>query len=393
MKDQYLFLYHKFLNSTCSESELDLLFTHFGVANEEELKRFILLELHADDADHPATGLEAERLDLVHQRIHAQIDKHKYNVRKFAYRFSAAAAIIMLFTFTIWFFRQPGHPEKVIDPKQTAVITPGRQQATLTLASGKKIMLNTAMNGTLASLGNVSVQINQHKGILYTVKKEHYKTSVYYNTLTTSRGEQSPYPLILADGSKVWLNAASSIIFPTEFRGNERVVRVTGEVYFEVAHNKAMPFKVITEKQEVNVLGTHFNVKSYDDDASISTTLLQGSVKVKDLSSGSSGVLIPGQQAKLNKENRQIAIGTVNTDEIIAWKNGYFIFDNQKITSIMKVMSRWYDVEVEYKNLNNNERFGGTFSRSSNLFDILNSLQSLGKVHFKTDKRKIIVTN
>ncbi len=197
----------------------------------------------------------------------------------------------------------------------------------------------------------------------------------------------------MADGSKVWLNAASSITFPTEFTGSERVVKVSGEAYFEVAHNKTLPFKVITGQQEIKVLGTHFNVKSYDDDTNISTTLLEGSVKIKDLSSGASGMLLPGQQAKLNKGSRKIAIVPANIDEVIAWKNGYFMFDNQKITSIMKSMSRWYDVEVEYIKPDNNERFGGTFSRSSNMVDILNSLQSLGKVRFKIANRKIIVSN
>lgn len=393
MKDQYLFLYQKFLDNNCTAEELDLLFNYFETADEDELKWLISLELQAMAVGVPATEREGDRLAVLHQLIKAQISQRKFKIRNLAYRLSAAATIVIALTFTIKFLWHPGHRVPVNKQQQAVVITPGHRQATLTLANGKKIVLNTTMTGTLARLGNISVQINQSKGISYILKNNRYTAAIAYNTLSTARGEQSPYPLILADGSKVWLNAASSITFPTEFTGKERIVKVSGEAYFEVAHNKARPFKVITEQQEIRVLGTHFNVKSYADDATISTTLLEGSVKIKDLSSGASGMLLPGQQAKLNKGSRQIGIAAANIDEVIAWKNGFFMFDNQKITSIMKSMSRWYNVEVEYINSDNNERFGGTFSRSSNLVDILNSLQSLGKVHFKVDNRKIVVSN
>lgn len=393
MKDQYLLLYQKFLDNLCTDQELKLLFQYFETADEGELKRLINLELQSNFVDSAATAQEAERLAVVHRLVRAQMNRPKFNIRTLVYRLSAAAAIIVALTFTVKLFWHPNQSQPVNQQQQAVVITPGRHQATLTLANGKKIVLNSSLSGTLARLGNISVQISQSKGVSYTLKNADHATKSAYNTLATSRGEQSPYPLILADGSKVWLNAASSITFPSEFTGKERVVKISGEAYFEVAHNKALPFKVITENQEIRVLGTHFNVKSYADDASISTTLLEGSVKINDLSSGASGMLLPGQQARLNKGSRQIAITAANMDEVIAWKNGFFMFDNQKITGIMKSISRWYDVEVEYKNLNNNERFGGTFSRSSNLADILNNLQSLGKVHFTVNKRKIVVGN
>lgn len=386
------YLYKTFLNNSCSNEELSALFHLFGTVDESKLRSLILEELQLAELPLPTSKAEGERLTFLRQQIKAEIRRRR--IRTLVYKLSAAAAILIAITSGILLLRQP-EKSPVSQNKPAALpVTPGQFQATLTLANGKKVILNRSMTATLGILGQTVVNVSPTNGVSYSGPANDQAASNVLNTLATGRGEQSPYPLILSDGSKVWLNAASSISFPTQFTGNERVVTTQGEVYFEVAHNKTKPFKVISGRQEVTVLGTHFNVKAYDDEFTINTTLLQGSVKVRNLSSTASSLLIPGQQSTLNRHDGKVAVAAASIEEVIAWKNGFFMFNDQQITSIMKSISRWYDMDVEYQNFSSNtERFGGTFSRSSNLADILNSLQSLGHIHFKIDKRKIIVSS
>ncbi|TSJ42640.1 DUF4974 domain-containing protein [Mucilaginibacter corticis] len=387
-------LYQKFISNTCNEDELDALFHYFKTTDSAVLRELVAAELEKEVEEPLPSDNEVEKLEAIHKQIKQQLSSRTTKPSKIFYRIAAAAILIISLSVAGLYVMQSKKPQTdTIAAVKTTPIGPGHKQATLTLANGKKILVTNSVSGLIALQGNTSIAINKGIGIKYSprLSKNLLKTS--YNTLETARGEQSPYPLILSDGTKVWLNAASSITFPTAFTGNERIVKVAGEAYFEVTHDKLHPFKVISDKQEIAVLGTHFNIKSYPDDQTISTTLLEGSVKVRDLSSGQSGVLKPGQQSNLDRTNRKIAISTVNIEEIVAWKNGFFVFDNQNISNIMQAMSRWYDVDVKFKHPNNNERFGGTFSRSTNLPDILNSLEKIGKVHFEIDKRKIIVSD
>lgn len=393
MKENIYFLYQRFLNNSCTEEELTYLFEKFAVADEGALKQLINEELSGNVNELPASPEEAALIRNVRQRVEAEIKIVQRPLKSLIYKLATTAAILAFIVCALVLFQNPAKTKRTLTSVQVAAIVPGSQQATLTLSNGKKVLLSKTTSGVLATLGRTAVLVSPGKGVSFSANNIVRIIDTSANTLTTNRGQQSPYPLVLADGSKVWLNAASSITFPTQFGADQRVVKVTGEAYFEVAHNKAVPFKVITDKQEIVVLGTHFNIKSYADDNIVSTTLLEGSVKVKTLSSKSYSFLSPGQQSKINKSNGQLTVSNANIEEVIAWKNGFFMFDNQKITSIMKSMSRWYDVEVEYKNFTNNEKFGGTFSRSSNLNDILNSLQSLGKIRFKTVSKKIIVSN
>lgn len=393
MNDNIPLLYQKFINNGCTKKELEFLFAYFETADIDELKAHILGVLQNSEENVLPNEMELDRTGIVRQRIKSEINAGRNKYRRLFYRISAAAILLICLSVGIMIFRNKNTVQTHIAANKSSHISPGVKQATLTLGNGKTIILTRAMTGTLARQGNTSVQISKSTGILYTIVAPGATTRITNNTLTTARGEQSPYPLILPDGSKVWLNAASSITFPTAFTGNSRVVKISGEAYFEVAHHDNFSFKVVTEKAEIEDIGTHFNVKSYDDDPDIVTTLLEGSVKVSDLSSGKSDVLAPGRQSMLNKPSREITIKNANIDEVMAWKNGYFIFDNQQISSIMKSVCRWYDVEVDYRNFNNTERFGGTFSQSSNLADVLNNLERLGNVHFKIDKRKIVVTN
>jgi ferric-dicitrate binding protein FerR (iron transport regulator) len=222
-------------------------------------------------------------------------------------------------------------------------------------------------------------------------------SEILYNTISTPRGGQ--YQLMLADGSKVWLNAESSLRFPVSFTGQERKVELMGEASVGVAHVSSslgggreeaagMPFKVKVHGMEVEVLGTHFNINSYDNESTIRTTLLEGSVKINK--NNSSSLLKPGQQAQMNKAGEIKIINNVDVEEAIAWKEGKFQFDKADIHDIMRQLARWYDVDVEYKGTVSSH-FGGTISRDVNLSQVLNMLHLTGEVNFQIQDKKVVV--
>jgi len=198
------------------------------------------------------------------------------------------------------------------------------------------------------------------------------------------------YQVVLADGTKVWLNALSSIRFPTSFKGSERKVEITGEAYFEVAKNARMPFRVIGGSQTVEVLGTHFNINAYPDESAVATTLLEGSVKVA-MHDGQAKVLKPGEQALIFKENNSFRVKEVDAEDAVAWKNGYFQFNDDDLKTIMNQLSRWYNVEIVYQQANLDQKFGGTISRSKNLSQVLRILELTGNVRFRVEGRRITV--
>ncbi|XHR97523.1 FecR family protein [Mucilaginibacter sp. UC70_90] len=209
-----------------------------------------------------------------------------------------------------------------------------------------------------------------------------------YNTMTTPRGGQ--YWVVLPDGSKALLNAASSLTYPTNFSGTERKVELTGEAYFEVAHNPDKPFRVYSKSQVVEVLGTHFNINTYDDEPDIRTTLLEGKVKVTSVVKNQVRVLKPGQQAVLNTYS--FNVNDVDVEDATAWKNGTFTFENNDIQQIMRMVSRWYDVDVVYKGTLPADKFTGFVSRFSNVSEVLRMLQLTHKVKFKIDGKQITVS-
>jgi ferric-dicitrate binding protein FerR (iron transport regulator) len=206
------------------------------------------------------------------------------------------------------------------------------------------------------------------------------------NTMQTPRGGQ--YGVILPDGSKVWLNAASSLTYPTAFTGVDRSVQLKGEAYFEVADNKDKPFIVMVGNMQVNVLGTHFNVMAYEDENAIKTTLLEGAVKVTN--GGAAHLLKPGQEGRLDRSSDAFKLLEVDANEAIAWKNGVFQFGGASIETVMREIVRWYDVDVEYQG-RTNEHFRGAISRSVNASEVFKMLELTGAVHFTIDKKKIIV--
>jgi ferric-dicitrate binding protein FerR (iron transport regulator) len=215
------------------------------------------------------------------------------------------------------------------------------------------------------------------------------KNALLYNAITTPKGRQ--YQLTLADGSKVWLNAASSIRYPTAFPGNERVVEITGEAYFEITPDRIKPFRVFVKGMEVQVLGTHFNINSYDDEATIKTTLLEGSVKVK--MNNNTRLLLPGQQAQISSNAGDGDIKVVKDIDlavVMAWKNGYFSFDKTDLGAVMRQISRWYIVDIIYTGKIPDRKFGGEISRNNNLSEVLKILEE-SKVKFRIEGAKIFV--
>lgn len=282
-----------------------------------------------------------------------------------------------------------------ISQNKTHDIAPGGNKAVLTLADGSKIVLNDAKNGVLASQGNLSISKNKEGQVVYQVlenKNSNQKDEVY-NTITTPRGGQ--YQINLPDGTKVWLNAASTLKFPLAFNKNERRVELTGEAYFEVnplASSKIksgkVPFIVKSQSQEVEVLGTHFNVNAYSDEIDTRTTLLEGSVKIVQRGSQNSKLLKPGQQSVVDKT---ITISNVDADQAIDWQKGYFSFDNESVESIMRKISRWYNVDVEYKDNIRYRKFAGRISKFENVSQILRIMEKTKVIHFKIEEGRITV--
>lgn len=305
------------------------------------------------------------------------------------YKWMSAAAVILVAILGFWMWmgssESGANGTKPIASNLPGDIMPGGNKAILTLADGTKVILDSANNGAITKQGNVTV-IKLNDGLLSYEKTTDTNMEVVYNTITTPRGGQ--YQLVLVDGSKVWLNAASSIKFPNVFNGNERRIELTGEGYFEVEHDVKKPFYVNAGGIEVKVLGTHFNVNSYADESSVKTTLLQGSVKV--IEGANSKTIVPGMQAQVSG-NGNISTLQVDVKEVVAWKNGKFIFDNANIRSIMRQLEKWYDIEVEYQTIDTDETFMGSISRNVNLSQILDMLEKTGSLKFQMVGRRIIV--
>lgn len=362
-----------------------------GLCTPEEIA---LLKQHEGDfqlLERPWSAEQGDERQLKHkilEQLHHSMTESSQ--RNFSFRYYYAAAAMLLFGLCVFLFypRTNTAVQTFAENKKTptaGVIKPGSTKATLTLSDGTVINLDEVQSGLVSRQGNVTVGKTADGRLIYQVKAAADQPLIY-NTISTPRGGE--YQIVLPDGTSVWLNAASSLRFPSVFSGSERKVELKGEAYFEVARNKQKPFKVAVNNMGIEVLGTHFNVNAYDDEAQIRTTLLEGSVK---LSAGSNHRLLkPGQQASLGKQS-DFSIAEVNVDEAIAWKNGYFIFDNENIESIMRKISRWYDVEVTYQGKVDQGRYGGTVSRFDNVEGVLKSLELTGSVRFRMEGRRITV--
>ncbi len=321
----------------------------------------------------------------------------------------AASIVFAVVTASIFLIFLSKSPKQEIvkntprEPQLKNDITPGGNKAILTLADGSTIILDSASDGTIGIQGNIKVEKLRNGLLAYTIngKQVTQHDEEFYNKISTPRGGQ--YNITLSDGSKVWLNAASSIRFPVVFIGNERKVEITGEAYFEVApqlisKEKKMPFIVkhhaTTGKNvEIEVMGTHFNVNAYDDEELVKTTLLEGMVKVSAPAKGNqtSRILQPGQQAGINT-NGKINVIDADTEEAVAWKNGRFQYNSADLKTILRQMSRWYDVDIIYKDYVDMP-FTGQLPRTENANKMFELLALTGEVNFTIEGRKIIVSH
>jgi len=323
----------------------------------------------------------------ISKSIEEKINKaNTLKLRRLVKRGVAIAATLAAIFAGFYFLRSRPIKNTVTLAAKPARIVPGGNKAVLTLGNGQSIILDDAKNGILANQGKIKVVKAADGKVIYANNDQSGTVNeiAVYNTISTPRGGQ--YQLELPDGSKVWLNAASSLRYPVHFGAGDRKVTLTGEAYFEVAKDKAHPFRVSTGNTEIKVLGTHFNVMAYQDEAASKTTLLEGSVQV---SQGSSQrTIAPGEQAIVGSD---IAVVKVKTSEAVEWKNGNFNFSHEKLPVIMRKIARWYDVDVKYEGQPTGLNFVGTLPRSENISEVLKYLQLTGLVHFKISERRVIV--
>lgn len=325
---------------------------------------------------------------LIFSRIKKEIGTAKpHMVYSLWPRIAVAASIILVIGAGVFFYTNRPATETVQTDTYANDVAPGKQGATLTLANGKKIRLTDAVNGELAKEAGVVITKSVNGQLVYEIKDAE-RESNNINVLSTAQGET--YQVRLPDGSLVWLNAASSLTYSAALneRGQRRV-RLDGEGYFEIAKDKAHPFIVQTDKQEVEVLGTHFNINAYKDEGGVKTTLLEGSVKIS--SGQNKQILKPGYQA-INSGNA-IKVSEVDTENITDWKNGDFYLDRIDFKSAMRKIERWYNVEVVYDaSVPDNMETGGWISRNKSLSQVLSFIESSGLVHFKIEGRKVYVS-
>ncbi|MCE2848673.1 MAG: FecR domain-containing protein, partial [Chitinophagaceae bacterium] len=325
--------------------------------------------------------IKEDQLDLQQGSASPKFPKNHFRKLAVAALF-IGVLLTTYFIYTANSFNQKGLADENVQPSND-IAPPNQARAILRLADGSTVYLDSNVNGTLARQGGIDITRNEMGEIIYSGSAP---DAITMNTLSLPKGSK-PIRLVLADGSLVWLNAASSITYPTAFVGKERKVSITGEAYFEVSENKAMPFFVEHNQLLIKVLGTHFNVNTYENEAASKVTLLSGLV---DVGNGkTTKQLIPGQQASVSKSVFSVK-ENIDTDEVMAWKNGQFYFGGSDIKSIMKQIERYYDVEVEFRD-EIPYQFVAKISRDVNVSAFLEKLELTNLIHFKIEGKKIIV--
>lgn len=371
--NEFKLLIQKYLNGQCSQEEKAL------------VESWLIAELRQD-----APTLTKEEILASDLRMQESMQRYldAGSVKRLSLwpRYAAAVAVLLILGAGIFWFNTKtdnGDPQSI---QASTDVLPGRQGATLTLANGKKIRLSDAVNGQLASEAGVVVTKSADGQLLYEVKDPGQDRNKV-NVLSTSKGET--YQVKLSDGSIVWLNSASSLEYHSSFAGSkERVVKLTGEAFFEVAKDKSRPFIVQAGDQQVQVLGTQFNVNSYKDEPAIATTLVEGSVKVS--SDNGQCLIKPGQQ--VINDGVSMSLQKIDATLVTDWKDGDFNLDEVELKTALRKIARWYDVEVVYDPaIPNDIRVVGLISRKRKLSSVLEVIHSSAQVNFKIDGRKIYV--
>ncbi|GGA89721.1 FecR family protein [Puia dinghuensis] len=364
------YLLQQYLDKTISEEEL------------AELSLLLQDEAAGEDLQQAMEGLLTEAVET--RPLEMRPRRRVIPLRRIGWW--AAAAVLILVAGGLW-IGESGNKVKAPVVAVAHDAAPGGNKALLTLGDGSTVRLDEVKAGVVGRQGNTQVIKSKDAQLQYEVAGD--SGAVQYNVLATPRGGQ--YKLVLPDGTKVWLDAATTIRYPTAFAGAERVVELNGEAYFEVAADAAKPFRVevATDKgqMQVDVLGTHFNIMSYADEPVVKTTLLEGSVRVRK--GGKRVQIRPGEQARLNGDGSLVVVKT-DVEEAVAWKNGLFKFEEADMQQVMRQLSRWYDLEVVYTNGVPKDRFQGEMYRDVNLSKILKILEASG-VRFTVEGKKLLV--
>lgn len=392
MHSDFKHLIDKYLSNTLTAEENALLTRLLQQRQHlDNLEEMILAELQrhrpAEEEDEPVRSAILEKLETKMTLLEDSPVAPVRRIHPITRRLLAAASILLLFTGAWFFFRHtpPRQPQLISGTPTQKKITPGSTKATLILADGSEIQLDDSNKGNIAVQGGIKV-IKMDNGIL-AYNGKNTSGEPMYNTIRTPRGGQ--YEIMLPDGTRAWLNSASTLRFPTSFTSPRREVTLTGQGYFEVAKNKEHPFIVHTNVTDINVLGTSFDVMAYEDEPETNTTLIEGAVTVRHKSSEQT--LKPGEQAHLDLTSQSMNIRRPDVDEVIAWKNGKFQFGKSDIKTIMRQIARWYDVEIEYNGDLSGLRLSGVLSRKGDVAELLDALEETGDVRFKTENNKIIV--
>jgi transmembrane sensor len=382
---------HYILKTISPEEEQELFQLITQGTHDEQIKEYMSDAWHMEYSELMSTQQSKRILNAVFNHEGAKIVSMQQPAKR---KFIWVAASILLIVVSVSLFLLMGKNTSTsavsTAPKKqtTNDVMPGASGAILKLDDGSSIVLDNASNGNLVQQGNTLV-VKSGSAISYVKDNAQGEKQIHYNTVETPKGRQ--FQLVLEDGTKVWLNAASSIRFPVAFVGKQRIVEITGEAYFEVSKNKQKAFQVMCNGAIVEVLGTHFNVNAYTDEEAMNTTLLEGSVKI--VNGKNQKIIKPGEQAQIHNDGNLNTMANVNVDEVVAWKNNSFLFDNTDVKKLMRQLSRWYDVDVVFKGTTNEPlTFNGTISRYATLSTVLRMLESTGDVKFSIEGKRIIVS-
>lgn len=380
--DQFLQLLDKYLLETISPEETRTFFAMLeDPACQDIMRARIGDDLHQWNgpvADHQLPALPHRIKSLIATEAAGSQTAPVRSLKKWIYY--AAAAVVLFAVAGAWFYNSTKTTTPALAHTLPSPVTPGSNKALLTLGDGTSITLQDAATGKLAVQGDVQVVKLPGGQLAYQGNGK----SVLWNTMSTPAGGQ--YQLILPDGTKVWLNAASAITYPTAFNGISREVKIRGEVYMEVAKNSRQPFMVdVDGRSKVEVLGTGFNINAYPDEEAIRTTLAEGSIKVRGL------LLSPGQQAQEEPGKSIVVNAHADVQQTLAWKNGQFNFDGMSMKAVLRQLERWYDVKAVYRRQVDEGAFGGRVDRNSSLRDVLDILEKISGEKFKVEGRSVIV--
>ncbi|MDR2272024.1 MAG: FecR domain-containing protein [Sphingobacterium sp.] len=377
-------LYERYLSNQIDEIALQELFDCFD--NEDDKQRLMRLISHTM-ASEPREEQDEKMAELVHHVKHQLRQKLQPDQkRKNSWSIYAAAAITLLaIGASLFLFKERNSPMITITPKEAiADIQPGSNKAILTLSDGKKIELSDKDLSVYAQSG---VEIKQQKdgSIIYQLSNTSGASTTDMNSIEVPKGGQ--YKIILPDGTKVWLNSASTLRYPAAFGSVSRTMEMTGEAFFAIAPNKNFPFKVVASGQEVTALGTSFNINAYANEPAITTTLLEGKLKVEDKKANNMVIIHPGQQTR--SRGGKLTVDNVNAADVMAWKDGLFVNNNASLEAVMRQIERWYDVTVDVKLPAGAGTFSGELPKNTPLTELLQSLEVATGIKLKLEGRRV----